>query len=66
MPHPLDTNYSLLKCDLKYLDKTDKEYDVVKKYFEATSPQWNKMELTGVWRMDREGSVRIPYTLYLC
>ena len=47
MPHPLDANYSLLKCGLKHLDKTDKEYDVVKTYFEATTlTQWVKMELT--------------------
>ena len=58
MPHPLDANYSRLKCGLKHLDKTDKEYDVLKTYFEATSSQqWLKMELTGVWKMDRDGSV---------
>lgn len=57
MPHPLDANYSTLKCSLKHLNKTDKEYDVVKKYFEATSSQWSQMELTEVWKMDRDGSV---------
>lgn len=57
VPHPLDANYGQLKCKLEHVDETENDYKVIKKYIEATSSQWHQMELTDLWRMDRDGSV---------
>ena len=55
MPHPLDVSYSQLKAELSHVKKSDQEYKVIEKYLEATAPQWRKLSIVDVWRVDREG-----------
>ena len=57
VPHPLDANYALLKCKLEHLPSSEKEFSVIEQYFKSTAPTWSKLQLTDIWRMDREGEV---------
>lgn len=64
--HPLDTNYESLRADLTHLKKTDKEFTVLESYLSATQPQWRKLEILDVWKVDREGAVsHAPHTILL-
>ncbi|XP_051874790.1 protein mono-ADP-ribosyltransferase PARP3 [Pristis pectinata] len=55
VPHPLDEDYNLLKCQLTLLQCTDDEFKVVKKYVDATGPTYRSLKVINVWKLDREG-----------
>ncbi len=59
MPHPFDVNYESLKANLVHLEKTGDEFAVLEKYLKATAPQYRKLEILDVWKMDRDGAVSL-------
>lgn len=55
--HPLDLNYELLKADLTLLDKKSSEFSLIEKYLRGTEPQYRKLEIMDVWKVDRHAVV---------
>ncbi|XP_069822687.1 protein mono-ADP-ribosyltransferase PARP3 [Dendropsophus ebraccatus] len=55
VPHPLDVDYQLLKCQLNLLDPKSKEYKVIDTYLKHTGPSYVPLKILNVWRVDREG-----------
>ncbi len=49
--------YESLKADLVHVEKTSAEYTVLEKYLSVTAPQWKKLEILDVWKVDRDGAV---------
>ena len=39
------------------MDKKDEEFGVLEKYLRATEPQWRKLEILDVWKVDRDKAV---------
>uniref|UniRef100_A0A8C2P6V9 Poly [ADP-ribose] polymerase n=1 Tax=Capra hircus TaxID=9925 RepID=A0A8C2P6V9_CAPHI len=54
VPHPLDREYQLLKCQLQLLDPETPEYKVIHAYLK-TSNSYRPPALQHVWKVDREG-----------
>ncbi|XP_018419898.1 PREDICTED: poly [ADP-ribose] polymerase 3 isoform X2 [Nanorana parkeri] len=54
VPHPLDVDYQLLKCELDLLDAKCEEYKVIDKYVQNTGPTYRKLKILNVWRVDRD------------
>ncbi|XP_075039916.1 protein mono-ADP-ribosyltransferase PARP3-like [Mixophyes fleayi] len=54
VPHPLDVDYQLLKCELNLLDSKSKEHKVIDKYVKQTGPTYRHLKILNVWRVDRE------------
>ncbi|KAE8611964.1 hypothetical protein XENTR_v10012650 [Xenopus tropicalis] len=54
VPHPLDVDYELLKCDLSLLDTSTEEYKVIKTYVENTGPTYRTLKIQNVWCVNRE------------
>ncbi|KAM8930240.1 protein mono-ADP-ribosyltransferase PARP3 [Pelodytes ibericus] len=54
VPHPLDVDYELLKCELNLLDRSCEEYKIIDTYVENTSSSYRKLKILNVWRVDRE------------
>ncbi|KAM6159808.1 protein mono-ADP-ribosyltransferase PARP3 [Erethizon dorsatum] len=55
VPHPLDQDYQLLKCQLQLLDSGAPEHKVIKTYLEQTGSTYRCPALQHVWKVDREG-----------
>lgn len=55
VPHPLDIDYELLKCELNLLDPKSKEYKVIDNYVKHTGSTYRQLKILNVWRVDREG-----------
>ncbi|XP_060984450.1 protein mono-ADP-ribosyltransferase PARP3 isoform X2 [Dama dama] len=55
VPHPLDRDYQLLKCQLQLLDPEMPEYKVIHAYLKQTSNSFRPPALQHVWKVDREG-----------
>nr|XP_020729878.1 poly [ADP-ribose] polymerase 3 [Odocoileus virginianus texanus]XP_020729879.1 poly [ADP-ribose] polymerase 3 [Odocoileus virginianus texanus]XP_020729880.1 poly [ADP-ribose] polymerase 3 [Odocoileus virginianus texanus]XP_020729881.1 poly [ADP-ribose] polymerase 3 [Odocoileus virginianus texanus]XP_020729882.1 poly [ADP-ribose] polymerase 3 [Odocoileus virginianus texanus] len=55
VPHPLDRDYQLLKCQLQLLDPEMPEYKVIHAYLKQTSNSCRPPALQHVWKVDREG-----------
>ncbi|XP_047548807.1 protein mono-ADP-ribosyltransferase PARP3 [Lutra lutra] len=55
VPHPLDRDYHLLKCQLELLDPEAPEYKVIRTYLEQTGNSYRCPALQHVWRVNREG-----------
>ncbi|KAG9471474.1 protein mono-ADP-ribosyltransferase PARP3 [Eleutherodactylus coqui] len=54
VPHPLDVDYELLKCQLNLLDAKTDEYKVIDTYVKNTGPTYRKLKILNVWKVDRE------------
>jgi poly [ADP-ribose] polymerase len=55
--HPLDINYGLLNCGLRYVDPSSKTFKFISEYTTATGPsQWRTVEIQDVFEVDRNGS----------
>uniref|UniRef100_G3SWT4 Poly [ADP-ribose] polymerase n=1 Tax=Loxodonta africana TaxID=9785 RepID=G3SWT4_LOXAF len=54
VPHPLDRDYELLKCQLQLLDSEAPEYKVIQTYLEQTA-NYRRPALQHVWKVNREG-----------
>uniref|UniRef100_A0A8I3X9L3 Poly [ADP-ribose] polymerase n=1 Tax=Callithrix jacchus TaxID=9483 RepID=A0A8I3X9L3_CALJA len=55
VPHPLDRDYLLLKCQLQLLDPGAPEYKVIQTYLKQTGNNHRCPTLQHVWRVNREG-----------
>ncbi|XP_014344157.1 protein mono-ADP-ribosyltransferase PARP3 [Latimeria chalumnae] len=55
VPHPLDEDYQLLKCELSLLEPDIEEYKIIKKYIEATGSTHRTLKLLNAWKVNREG-----------
>ncbi|XP_006876072.1 PREDICTED: poly [ADP-ribose] polymerase 3 [Chrysochloris asiatica] len=55
VPHPLDRDYKLLKCQLELLDSAVPEYKVIQTYLEQTGSNYRRPSLQHVWKVNREG-----------
>ncbi|XP_003982334.2 protein mono-ADP-ribosyltransferase PARP3 isoform X2 [Felis catus] len=55
VPHPLDRDYQLLKCQLQLLDSEAPEYKVIYTYLEQTGNTHRCPVLQHVWKVNREG-----------
>ncbi|XP_004411564.1 PREDICTED: poly [ADP-ribose] polymerase 3 [Odobenus rosmarus divergens] len=55
VPHPLDRDYQLLKCQLQLLDPEATEYKVIHTYLEQTGSSYRCPALQHVWKVNREG-----------
>ncbi|KAM3914167.1 protein mono-ADP-ribosyltransferase PARP3 [Leptodactylus fuscus] len=54
VPHPLDVDYQLLKCQLSLLDPKSEEYKVIDTYVKCTGPNYCRLKILNVWSVDRE------------
>uniref|UniRef100_A0A8C8VRV7 Poly [ADP-ribose] polymerase n=1 Tax=Peromyscus maniculatus bairdii TaxID=230844 RepID=A0A8C8VRV7_PERMB len=55
VPHPLDRDYQVLKCQLQLLDSGEPEYKAIKTYLEQTSNSYSCPALQHIWKVNREG-----------
>ncbi|KAM6169467.1 protein mono-ADP-ribosyltransferase PARP3 [Rhynchocyon petersi] len=55
VPHPLDRDYKLLKCQLQLLEVEAPEYKVIQTYLEQTGCNYRRPTLQHVWKVNREG-----------
>lgn len=55
VPHPLDRDYQLLKCQLQLLDPEEPEYKVIHTYLERLSGTYRCPALQHIWKVNREG-----------
>ncbi|XP_007500582.1 protein mono-ADP-ribosyltransferase PARP3 [Monodelphis domestica] len=53
VPHPLDRDYQLLKCQLQPLATDTHEYKLIQTYVEKTG--WSHLRILHVWKVNREG-----------
>ncbi|XP_067854392.1 LOW QUALITY PROTEIN: protein mono-ADP-ribosyltransferase PARP3 [Heptranchias perlo] len=53
VPHHLDEDYNLLKCELSLLPPASEEFKMIKKYVEVTGPR--QMKILNVWKSSRDG-----------
>ncbi|KAM4022525.1 LOW QUALITY PROTEIN: protein mono-ADP-ribosyltransferase PARP3 [Anomaloglossus baeobatrachus] len=54
VPHPLDVDYELLKCELNIVNPKNEEYKVIENYLKHTGSSYQKLKIKNVWRVDRE------------
>ncbi|XP_040214639.1 protein mono-ADP-ribosyltransferase PARP3 [Rana temporaria] len=54
VPHPLDVDYQLLKCELDLLTPKSEEYKVIDKYVKNTGPTYRSLKILNVWRVARD------------
>ncbi|XP_071781970.1 protein mono-ADP-ribosyltransferase PARP3 [Centroberyx gerrardi] len=54
VPHPLDQDYTSLKCKLSILGKGTDEFKIIEKYLKATSDNYRDPKIVNVWEVDRE------------
>ncbi|XP_050996456.1 LOW QUALITY PROTEIN: protein mono-ADP-ribosyltransferase PARP3 [Acomys russatus] len=55
VPHPLDRDYQLLRCQLQLLDSRGPEYKAIETYLEQTGNDYRCPTLQHVWKVNREG-----------
>uniref|UniRef100_A0A8C4W322 Poly(ADP-ribose) polymerase family member 3 n=1 Tax=Gopherus evgoodei TaxID=1825980 RepID=A0A8C4W322_9SAUR len=58
VPHPLDKDYELLKCELTLVDPALEDYQVIQTYVEKTGVSHRKVKILNIWKVKREGEVR--------
>ncbi|AWP02879.1 putative poly [Scophthalmus maximus] len=54
VPHPLDQDYSSLKCNLTLLDKDVETFKIIETYLKVTSGDYRQPKIVNVWEVDRE------------
>ncbi|KAH0630023.1 hypothetical protein JD844_012584 [Phrynosoma platyrhinos] len=55
VPHPLDKDYGLLKCDLTLVDPSSEDYKLIVTYIEKTGCNYRKLQVLNIWKVNREG-----------
>ncbi|CAM4698325.1 protein mono-ADP-ribosyltransferase PARP3 isoform X1 [Lepidochelys kempii] len=55
VPHPLDKDYELLKCELTLVDPASEDYQVIQTYVEKTGSSHRKVKILNIWKVKREG-----------
>ncbi|XP_064605124.1 protein mono-ADP-ribosyltransferase PARP3-like isoform X2 [Liolophura sinensis] len=54
-PHPLDSQYNLLKCGLEHVKPQAKDYQVINNYLNATKGFNRGTQILDVWKVNRDG-----------
>ncbi|XP_069010078.1 protein mono-ADP-ribosyltransferase PARP3 [Embiotoca jacksoni] len=54
VPHPLDQDYTSLKCMLNLIDRDTDTFKIIEKYLKETSGEYSKPKILNVWEVDRE------------
>ncbi|KAM9859765.1 protein mono-ADP-ribosyltransferase PARP3 isoform 1-T2 [Aulostomus maculatus] len=54
VPHPLDQDYSSLKCSLTLMEKNTETFKIIENYLEETSNDYHKPKIIDVWEVNRE------------
>ncbi|XP_069500129.1 protein mono-ADP-ribosyltransferase PARP3-like isoform X1 [Ambystoma mexicanum] len=54
VPHPLDEDYMLLKCELSLVPPTSEEFKIIKTYVDVTGPTYRPLKILNVWKVNRE------------
>ncbi|XP_059184953.1 protein mono-ADP-ribosyltransferase PARP3 [Centropristis striata] len=54
VPHPLDQDYTSLKCRLSLMDKGTETFKIIEKYLKETGGDYRKPKIIDVWEVDRE------------
>jgi len=55
LPNPMDSKFETLKCNTEPLDPSAPEFQIIKKFFDATKPQGGRMSIKHVFTINREG-----------
>ncbi|XP_014385220.1 PREDICTED: poly [ADP-ribose] polymerase 3 isoform X3 [Myotis brandtii] len=55
VPHPLDRDYQLLRCQLQLLDPEAPEYKVIHTYLKQTGSSYRSPVLRHAWKVNRGG-----------
>ncbi|XP_015273217.1 PREDICTED: poly [ADP-ribose] polymerase 3 [Gekko japonicus] len=55
VPHPLDKDYELLKCELSLVDPSTEDYELIVTYVENTGGTYRKLKVLNIWKVNREG-----------
>ncbi|XP_077182003.1 protein mono-ADP-ribosyltransferase PARP3 [Paroedura picta] len=55
VPHPLDKDYDLLKCELTPVDPSSEDYKLIENYVEKTGCTYRKLKILNIWKVNREG-----------
>ncbi|XP_060095964.1 protein mono-ADP-ribosyltransferase PARP3 [Heteronotia binoei] len=54
VPHPLDKDYGLLKCELTLVDPSSEDYELIVTYVENTGCTYRKLKVLNIWKVNRE------------
>ncbi|XP_078517282.1 protein mono-ADP-ribosyltransferase PARP3 isoform X2 [Lissotriton helveticus] len=54
VPHPLDEDYMLLKCELSHVPPSSEEYKIIKTYVDATGPTYRNLQILNIWKVNRD------------
>ncbi|XP_072238324.1 protein mono-ADP-ribosyltransferase PARP3 [Leuresthes tenuis] len=54
VPHPVDQDYTSLKCRLTLMDKDTEMFKIITKYLTVTADGYRKPKIVNVWEVDRE------------
>lgn len=54
VPHPLDEDYMLLKCELSLVPPSSKEFKIIKTYVDATGPTYRSLKILNIWKVNRD------------
>ncbi|XP_019942055.1 protein mono-ADP-ribosyltransferase PARP3 [Paralichthys olivaceus] len=54
VPHPLDQDYTSLKCKLELMDKDTETFKIIETYLKVTAGNYRKPKIINVWEVDRE------------
>ncbi|XP_032996540.1 protein mono-ADP-ribosyltransferase PARP3 [Lacerta agilis] len=55
VPHPVDKDYGLLKCELTLVDPSSEDYKLIVNYVEKTGCTYRKLQVLNIWKVNREG-----------
>ncbi|KAJ1109515.1 hypothetical protein NDU88_006875 [Pleurodeles waltl] len=54
VPHPLDEDYMLLKCDLSFVPPSSEEFKIIETYVDATGPTYRNLKILNIWKVNRD------------
>ncbi|XP_048346773.1 protein mono-ADP-ribosyltransferase PARP3 [Sphaerodactylus townsendi] len=55
VPHPLDKDYGLLKCELSLVDPSAEDYKLIVTYVQNTGCTYRKLKVLNIWKVNRDG-----------
>ncbi|XP_066470308.1 protein mono-ADP-ribosyltransferase PARP3 [Tiliqua scincoides] len=55
VPHPLDKDYDLLRCELTLVDPSSEDFKLIKTYVEKTGCTYRKLQILNIWKVNRDG-----------
>ncbi|XP_067417268.1 protein mono-ADP-ribosyltransferase PARP3 [Emydura macquarii macquarii] len=55
VPHPLDKDYALLRCELTLVEPASEDYQLIETYVERTGLSQRTVKILNIWKVKREG-----------